>query len=178
MSPAAWRFHQRDNAVGEIDHAEDVRAEQRSHPAHVDRANLRRVADAGVVDQDVDATHLLDAVIHDPFVVSIDRDIRDHANRTGLAGDGVDLGLVAAGEHHLVPVVPGVRDKSGANSLAAAGNEKSLSAHAAMLPAGRKPRAHGLGSFAPSTSIRSIAGGDDSSVAACVISALAIGPLR
>jgi hypothetical protein len=117
--------HSRHDAIGDVHHAEDVDAEQRSHRVHVDGTDIGNVANAGVVDQHVDAAHLGHAELEDPGVVGIAGDVGLDAMRPFLPGDLVDHLLLAPGKYNVVSSLARMGDDCGADALAAAGDEKS-----------------------------------------------------
>lgn len=73
--------------------------------------------------------HALAAGVHGARVVGRHADVGGEANRAGLSGHVVEPPAVAAGEDHRMAGAAGQGDDSGADALAAAGDEKASGGH-------------------------------------------------
>src|SRR5262249_37982679 len=111
------------------DQAEHVRVEHLLHRIDIERPDLGAITVAGVVDENIDAAHLLLARLDGPRVVVRTRDVGVYAVRARFLCHLVDPLLMATGEHHRMPGLPGKRDDGCADTLAASGDEKTAGLH-------------------------------------------------
>ncbi len=95
-------LHLRHDAVGDVDEPEDVGVEKRLHPPHIEGADLGAVIVRGVVDEHVDAAHVLHAGVDRARVVFGDGDVGSHTHGAGLSGHRLDRRSIATGEHDLM----------------------------------------------------------------------------
>src|SRR4029450_9612067 len=127
--PLAARLHRRNDAVRQIHEPEDVGVEHLLHFRDVQRADLTAIGVAGIVHEDVDATHAFIARVHGSRVLVGYRDIGLQADGPGLSHHRSDELRVAAGEHHLVPGIARLLDNRRADALTAPGHQKTRWLH-------------------------------------------------
>ena len=127
--PLAALLHRRNDAIRQIHQPEDVGVEHLLHFRDVERADLATIGVAGVVDEDVDATHAFIARVDGSRVLVGYRDVGLQADGAGLSRHRVDELLVAAGEHDLVPGLARQFDNRRADPLTAPGDQKTRWLH-------------------------------------------------
>jgi tetratricopeptide (TPR) repeat protein len=125
----ALGLHERHHPIRDVDQTEDVRVEHLPHRSELERADLRAVRVAGVVDEHVDAAHALLAGVDRPGVVGLDGDVGVKTMRPGPALDHLDSLFVASSKHDLVSGPARQLDDGSADALAAAGDQKTLCLH-------------------------------------------------